>query len=159
MPASKTGFPNRIERVFELQRSDEYPSSAFISCDFDVSAVFGAKGRIPVKARIGDHVFRSSLFPMGGIHMMVFNLQMRQATGYKAGDRVFIVLERDSDPRTIEFPVDVMEACRTAGVWDILEAYSYSHKKEILDWINDAKKEETRRRRLAKLCARLKADP
>lgn len=142
---------NRVELEVLLQSSDEYPNSAFIICDFDVCAVFGSRGRIPVKISVGDYQFRSSLAPMNGTHMMVFNREMRDATGCKAGDRIHMTMERDTQQRYVEVPEDVRVAIEAEDLWDVFEAQSYTHKKEQVLWINDAKKPETRQRRIDKL--------
>ena len=90
--------------------------------------------------------------------MMVFNANMRRDTGYKAGDKIHITLERDSELRRMEIPPDVKVPLMEEGVWDEFEKYSYSHQKETMDWINDTKKQETRLRRIAKLVDKLTKD-
>jgi hypothetical protein len=144
--------PDKLETDIILGYSDEYPSSSFLEFDTELMLrVFGSKGRIPVKLMVDGHVFRSSLVSMAGKHMMVFNKQMREVTGYKALDKVHIILERDTEPRIVEIPEDVREVLIANDVWDTLDQYSYSHKKEVMDWINDTKNPETRKRRIAKL--------
>jgi len=143
--------PNRVELDILLQSTDEYPSSAFIVCEFDVYAVFGSKGRIPVIVKVGSHQFRSSLAPMSGSHMMVFNREMRDATGFKAGDRVHMILERDVQDRQVDVPEDVKAAIEADGKWEAFITQSYTHKKEQMLWINEAKRPETRQRRIEKL--------
>lgn len=143
--------PNRVELDILLQASEEYPNSAFIQCDFDVFAVFGSRGRIPVLMTVGPHKFRSSLAPMGGCHMMVFNREMRDTTGFKAGNKVHMILERDIQNRQVDVPEDVRAAIEGEGMGEAYESQSYSHKKEQMQWINEAKKPETRQRRIEKL--------
>jgi hypothetical protein len=136
----------------ELLKSDEYPNSAYMVFDIDVKEVFGSKGRIPVKLHVNGHVFRTSLAPMGGTHMAVFNRTMRETTGYAAGDRIHITLELDTEERKADITSDVSDALNLAGLWDRFGTYSYSHQKEVMDWINAAKRPETRQRRITKLC-------
>lgn len=145
-----------ISLDIDLLATDEYPTSAYMVFDFDVKAVFGTKARVPVKLCVDGHTFRTSLAPMGGTHMAVFNKQMRDATGYNAGDRIHIRLELDTEERRVDVAEDVSDALKYAGVWDTFVKYSYSHQKETMDWINDAKKPETRSRRIMKLCESLK---
>ena len=149
--SKQTGFPNRISLDIELLSSDEYPNSAFMQFDFDFMAVFGSKGRIPVILTVGEYKYRSTIAVYNGVHMMVFNKQMRLDTGYGAGDMVHITLERDSSKREVEIPEDVNLAIKEAGVRESFMKLSYSHRKENMDWINDAKKPETRLRRINKL--------
>lgn len=154
--SKQTGFPNRISLDIELLSSDEYPNSAFMQFDFDFMAVFGSKGRIPVILTVGEYKYRSTIAVYNGVHMMVFNKQMRLDTGYGAGDMVHITLERDSSKREVEIPEDVNLAIKEAGVREGFMKLSYSHRKENVDWINDAKKPETRLRRINKLIDTLK---
>ncbi|HOZ01191.1 MAG TPA: YdeI/OmpD-associated family protein [Candidatus Syntrophosphaera sp.] len=150
-PTHPDGAPSRLELDIVLGFEPEYPTSAFLEFPYEVSSVLGGKGRIPVKLIVGCHVFRSSLAPMGGRHMMVFNKQMRDATGFKAGDKIHIILERDNQPREVKITSDVKSALEHSGTWTDFARYSPSHKKELMDWINDAKRPETRARRIAKL--------
>jgi hypothetical protein len=143
---------DRIEADVTLWAPDDYPNSAALTCPFDVLEVFGTKARIPVRLTVDGFTFRSSLAPMSGQHMMVFNLEMRQKTGYKAGDTIHIILEKDTEPREIELPEDVIKILKTdKQAHALFMKYSYSHKKETMAWINDTKNPETRKRRILKL--------
>ena len=161
MPRVKASLPDRpstLNLELELKLNPEYPNSAYLELEPELAAKLGGKGRIPVKLSVGGHVFRSSLAPMGGTHMMVFNRQMRDATGLKAGDRINAVLERDDEPRLVETPDDVRSALEQAGVWQAFQSQSYSHQKEHVDWICEAKKPETRERRISKLAVYLSTE-
>ncbi len=146
---------NKITLDILLQTNEEYPGSAFMTFDFDFKAIFGKTGRIPVKLTVDGHTYRSTIAVYAGVHMMVFNRQMRLDTGYKAGDTIRITLEHDLEKRSVEIPEDVKEALQNAGVWEAFTRYSYSHQKENVAWISDAKKPETRLRRIAKLITTL----
>jgi bifunctional DNA-binding transcriptional regulator/antitoxin component of YhaV-PrlF toxin-antitoxin module len=151
---------DRIEADVTLWAPNDYLTSAAFTCPFSVPEVFGTKARIPVKITVDGHTFRSSLAPMSGQHMMVFNMEMRQKTGYKAGDTIHIILEKDTEPRVIEIPQDVTNVLKTSKTaYDLFMKYSYSHKKEVMDWINEAKKPDTRKRRILKLLDTLKEKP
>lgn len=150
-----SAFPNIITLQTTLLSSEEYPGSAYFVFDFDFEAIFGTKGRIPVWLTVDGHRYRSSIAVYSGVHMMVFNATMRQETGYKAGDTITITLERDTQIRKIDLPEDVKSVLAAKDVLRVYEKYSYSHQKEALDWINDAKKTETRQRRIEKLADKL----
>lgn len=160
MPDTKNygAFPNKISLDVPLLRSDEYPTSAYMIFDFDVPAIFGTKGRVPIVITIDGKNFRRSLARYAGAYMMVFNAELRDATGYKAGDTVRMTLERDTEPRVASVPDDVREAISSAGLTEVWEKYSYSHQKEDVAWIEDAKKPETRANRIAKLIAKLSGE-
>jgi len=87
-----------------------------------------------------------------------FNTANRKAAGIEAGTPVTVVVETDDAPRTIEVPVELARAFRTheaaGATWASL---GYSHQREYADWINSAKKAETREQRVAKAVDRLDA--
>ena len=69
-----------------------------------------------------------------------------------------VVMEPDTAPRTIQAPPDLKKAMKTnqaaQAAWD---RYSYTHRKEFVQWITGAKKPETRARRLEKSVSMLAA--
>jgi len=129
----------------------EIGAVAAITPPIDVLEVFGTRARVPVSGTINGFPFRSSLMPMGGCHMMPVNKTLREGAGVKAGDMVDVVMERDEAPRTIDPPPQLKKLLskkKTAKAnWEKLP---FTHKKEIAIWIDGAKQEETRERRLMK---------
>ncbi|HEU5231415.1 MAG TPA: YdeI/OmpD-associated family protein [Terriglobales bacterium] len=132
--------------------------SAAMRPPFDVPAVFGTKARVPVRGTINGAAFRSSLCNMGDGYFMVVNKELRAAAKCKAGDTVDVVLERDREQRGIETPDEIKKALsantKAQATWDSL---SFTHKKEWVRAVTEAKKEETRRARIEKLVAAMKA--
>jgi Domain of unknown function (DUF1905)/Bacteriocin-protection, YdeI or OmpD-Associated len=122
-----------------------------ISPPLDVPEFFGTRARVPVRGTINGFPFRSSLMPMGGCHMMPVNKTLRDGAGVKAGDIVDVVMERDEEKRTVEAPAVLKKALRKNKVakanW---EKMAFTHKKEMAIWLEGAKQEETRARRLSK---------
>lgn len=129
---------------------------------FDVSGAFGTRARVAVKGTINGFPFRSSIFPMGptggGRFYMVVNREMREGAKVKGGDIAEFVMEKDDAPRTIETPAELVKALRAnqaaKDAWDKL---SYTHRKEYVQAIEEAKKPETRRRRIEKAIEMLAA--
>lgn len=150
-----SGYPNTITLEIELLSSDEYPGSAYMIFDLDFEKVFGSKGRIPVVFSVDGHRYRSTIAVYDGVHMMVFNKTMRDETGYKAGDKITATIERDQEQRKVSIADDIKAELDRAGVREAFERYSYSHQKEDIAWIEEAKKPETRARRIAKLIGKL----
>jgi uncharacterized protein YdeI (YjbR/CyaY-like superfamily) len=58
--------------------------------------------------------------------------------------------------KTVTIPADVKKAFSLGGVLKHYEQMSFSHRKEYMLWINDAKKEETRTKRINKAIEVLK---
>ena len=119
---------------------------------FDVFEAFGTSSRMAVKGEIKGFPFRSSIFPMGGGKFyMVVNREMREGAKVKAGQTVEFVMEKDDEPRAIATPPDLLKALSARksakAAWDKL---SYTHRREYIKAIEEAKKPETRARRIAK---------
>lgn len=125
---------------------------------FAVPEIFGTKARVPVRGTINGFPFRSSLCNMGGGHMMVVNKSMRTGAKCKAGDVVDILLQRDRDDRVVDVPEYLTQLIDTdkkaKATWDSL---SFTHKKEWVRAIEEAKKEETRQARIQKMMSAMKA--
>ena len=123
----------------------------------DVLQWFGSKGRIAVRATINGYQYRSSLSPMGGYHVLPVNATVRREAHVAAGDKVRVELERDTEPRTIEIPEDLRRALERAKALTRFETMSYTHRKEWINAINDAKRPQTREKRIADCIASLSA--
>ena len=132
--------------------------AAAVRPPFDVPQIFGTKARVPVRGTINDQPFRSSLCNMGGGHLLGLNAELRAAAKCKAGDIVDVVLERDREERVVEVPADIKKMIASNKIaqatWDSL---SFTHKKEWVRAIQEAKKEETRQSRIKKMMDALKA--
>jgi hypothetical protein len=144
MAKKKLRFAVRIE-------GKEAGVVAAITPPVDVYEVFGTRGRVPVRGTINGFPFRSSLMPMGGCHMMPVNKTLREGAGVDAGDTVEVAMERDEEERTVEAPAELKKAwAKNKAAKANWEKLPFTHKKEIAVWISEAKKEETRERRLAR---------
>jgi len=125
---------------------------AFIFFPYYVYKVFGTKGRIKVKATFDGVEYRGSLAPMGmEFHLLGINKEIRKAINKNIGDKVNVVIEQDLKPRIVEVPKDFQAALnKNKSAKEIFENFAYTHKKEYVRWIEEAKKEETRKRRITK---------
>lgn len=149
-------FPNAISLDVQLVSNPEFPGSAYAVFSFDVQAVFGTKALVPVVMTIDGKQFRRNLARYAGEYMIVFNRELRDATGYQTGDSFQLKLERDFAPRVVELPPELRAGLERAGVLPAWEKQSYSHQKEHLAWLQEAKREETRAKRLEQLVAKLR---
>lgn len=131
--------------------------TAVLKPPFDVPVTFGRKGRVPVKGSINGFPFRSSFMNMGEGHMMVVNKQMREGAKCKAGDTVSMVLELDEGKRTVAVPAwlkKIINAdAKASAAWPKL---SFTHQKEYVREITEAKREETRDQRVAQMMHNLR---
>ena len=114
------------------------------------SKAFSKRGHVPVAETLNGHPIRTTLVPKGGgRHRLYINGEMRKAANVDVGDRVDLVLWLDTESREIPVPDDLTEALRaTSGALKAFEKLTPSHRKELLVWILDAKRPETRERRI-----------
>lgn len=120
---------------------------------------FGKTGRVAIKGTINGFPFRSTLTAEGeGKFYLMINQQMREGGKAEAGDLCSFVMEPDTEPRSVEVPADLQAALakKPAAAKDFA-TFSYSHKKEFVDWITSAKRPETRADRVEKTIAMILA--
>jgi len=146
-------MPERFQTTLQV----EGRTATFFEIPLDVPVVFG-RTRPPVRVTIGGHTYRSTIAVYGGRYFVPLNRQNREAAGVAAGDEVTVELEADTDERTVTVPDDLRaaldgdEPARAA-----FDALSYTHRREYVEWITEAKREETRRRRVEQTVERLRS--
>ena len=124
---------------------------------YDVEKEFGTKGSVPVKATLDGAEYRGSLMNCGmPNHTLGVLKGVREQIGKGPGDTIDVVIWKDEEVRTIETPADLKKLLKNEGLLAGFEKLSYTHRKEYIRWIEEAKKEETRQRRLEKSVAMLK---
>lgn len=130
---------------------------AFVEIPFDVEQAFGAK-KPRVRAMIEGVPYRGLLTRMGGEHHILIILKgIREQIGKTFGDEITITVEPDTEPRVLEIPKDLSrELKKDKDAKAFFDKLSYTHRKEYVNWINEAKKEETRRSRILKTIEMLK---
>ena len=125
-----------------------------ITIPFDVEKVFGSK-KPPVIISINGADYRTTVFRMGGVYRLPVPKEFREAAGIKAGEKVSVSIERDTAERTVEVPADLASALAQNGLSEAFARLSYTHRKEYALAVEDAKKPETRERRVAKTIGQL----
>lgn len=139
------------QHKFKVKLTGEHgKSTAALKPPFDVVEVFQRKGRVPVKGTINGFPFRSSLMNMGDGHMMAVNAEMRAGGNCKGGDTVDVIMELDEGERKVDVPAPLKKIIasdpRTKAAWSKL---SFTHQKEWVRAVEDAKRPETREKRIA----------
>jgi Bacteriocin-protection, YdeI or OmpD-Associated/Domain of unknown function (DUF1905) len=120
-----------------------------------VSSLGGGK-RPAVQVTIGGHTYRTTIASMGGRFLVPLSSENRTAAGVAAGDEVEVDIALDTAPREITVPADLAEAlARDDRAQQTFDALAYTHRKEWVRWIEEAKKAETRATRLEKTVASL----
>ena len=127
-----------------------------ISVPDDIIEALGGGKRPPVVVTIGGHTFRTTIAPMGGQFLLGVNAENRAAAGAAAGDELDVEIALDTAPREITAPDDLAAALNAdAKASATFDSLSYTHRKEWVRWIEEAKKAETRQARVEKTVATL----
>lgn len=137
-------------------RPDPAGVGTYVLVPREVERAMGLKGRPKIQSVIAGHQYRGSLMPTADGFCLGVLKAIQEAAGVKRGDVISVELELDTAPRVIEPPRDLADALgrdrRAAAAWEKL---SYTNKREIAQSLEEAKKPETRERRLAAALTRL----
>jgi hypothetical protein len=124
----------------------------------EVVTALSSGGRPPVSVTIGGHTYRTTVARMGGRYLVPLSAENRMAAGVAAGDEVDVDIEPDAAPREVEVPADLAEALAgDDAARATFDGLSFSHRKEWVRWVEEAKKPETRATRLTKTVESLRA--
>ncbi len=135
-----------------LYSGGEGDSWTMIDVPFDLRNAYGSKGRVPVKVTVNGYEYRTSIFPMGkGAHVMMVNKEMLAGGKTAPGQKARITMEKDDAPRPIVVPNDLQAALdanpKAKVAFDKLPP---SHRREYIGYVDEAKKPETRAKRVNK---------
>ena len=124
---------------------------------FPESAVecFGSKGNIPVKITVDGHPFDHTLLGSRNGHYLVYNEFIRRAVGKDMGDSVHVTLEKDDRPRIFAAPAYLETILKDGGVLEAFLKQPDYQKREQVNKIELAKKEETKVNRIQRLVEEL----
>ena len=137
-------------------RLEQHGSGTLLEVPFDVRAVFG-KARAPVRGTVNGHPFRTTVAVYGSRYFLGFRREIRDAAGFGDGDLLSIVLELDDEPRTVAVPPELEAVlAREPEAKAVFDGLSYTHRREYVEWVSGAKREETRRTRLERAVAMLR---
>jgi hypothetical protein len=123
---------------------------------FDLEDAFG-RPRPPVKVTIRDHTWRTTPGVYDRVGYVVVNRAVKAATGVDAPDRVRVTMELDTEPRRVRVPRDLRAAlAEDLAASAAFKRMSFTHRREYVDWVEEAKRPETRARRIAMTVARVR---
>lgn len=138
----------------ELQRVQE--TGTMFRVPFDLEEAFG-RVRPPVKVTIRSHTWRTTPGVYDGIGYVVVNRAVKAATGVDAPDRVRVRMELDTEPRKVAIPGDLADALAADPVAkEAFASMSFTYRREYVEWVEEAKRPETRGRRIAATVERVR---
>lgn len=149
------GKPVKFKAI--LQEAAVGTGGAFVLFPFDIKETFGTTGRIPIKATVNGEPYRGSLVKYGHPqHMLPVLKAIREKIGKNIGDTIEVIIEKDTTAREIEIPEDLQKVLKENKMDKAFEKLSYTHRREYVQWIEAAKKPETRENRITKAVDMLK---
>ncbi len=120
----------------------------FIPVPFDPRPIFG-KVRAPVMVTLNGYTYRSTIASMGEGPCVPLRRSHREAAGIGGGETLRVTLELDVEKREIEPPPELVKALKAVpGAWAGWRELSFTRKREHVEAIEEAKKPETRARRI-----------
>jgi hypothetical protein len=139
-------------------RLEAQGGGSFVTVPREVSDRLGGRARIAVRGFLNGVPFRSSTMPMGdGGHCVGFRKDQRAAAGVEIGDVVVVEIDRDDEERRVNLPPELAEALAAEPrLREAFERLSYTARKERAESVRDARRPETRARRLAAILDELR---
>lgn len=126
------------------------PAAAVVLDDDQVATVGEGAKTFPVVATINGHAVRLRVARMGGEFLMGLNKAVRAEVGVEAGETVEVSLALDQAPREVEVPPALAAALAAdPPAKAAYDGLAFTHRKEFARWVAEAKKDETRDRRVA----------
>lgn len=120
----------------------------FIPVPFDPAPLFG-RVRAPVRVTLNGYTYRSTIAAMGGTVCIPLRKSNREAAGLEGTETLKVTLELDTDKREVTVPADFAQALQaTPPAWERWQELSYSNQREYVEAVEQAKKPETRARRI-----------
>jgi Bacteriocin-protection, YdeI or OmpD-Associated/Domain of unknown function (DUF1905) len=122
----------------------------WVEVPFDAKQVFG-EARPPVRGTVNGTPFRSRLAVYSGATYLGLTKEVRRAAGLDVGSAVAVLIERDDAPREVEIPEPLARALQNNQVAKaVFDKLAFTHRKEYAQWIAEAQRDDTRRRRVVK---------
>ncbi len=147
--------PGPISFTGVIKSSDG--TNLHIEFPYDLKETFGVGNLVPYTVTFDGRVkYQGSLAKMGGPKAMIMLRKDVQAElGKEAGEKVAVVVELDDKPREVIVPPDLKKALEKSGQSEKFVHLAYTHRKEYVRWVEEAKKPETRVNRIEKTCVML----
>jgi Bacteriocin-protection, YdeI or OmpD-Associated/Domain of unknown function (DUF1905) len=130
---------------------------AYVFFPYDTGKEFATHGKVPVKATFNGIPCTGSLIKYGKpLHVLGMPKAIREDIGKGPGDTIEVLVWKDEEVRTVHVPPQFEKLIKKEGLLPVFKNLSYTHRKEYCRWITDAKREETRLKRLGKAIEMLK---
>lgn len=110
----------------------------------------------PVKVNVNGYEYQSTIASMSGYYLIPLSKEHRILSGLNGNDEVNVILTLESKDRNVDVPIELIQILNDNNLLELFEKQSYSARKEMVRLIVDAKKEDTKTKRLNQLINQLK---
>jgi hypothetical protein len=141
---------------FRVRLDDAGGGGAAFGLPARAAAALGERKRPPVTVTIRGYTFRTTVAVYGGQPMIGVNKRHRAAAGVDVGDTFYVSVALDDEPRVVEVPTDLAQALADDAARAAFDKLSYTHRREYVEWIAEAKRPATRVRRVAETVQRVR---
>src|SRR6266567_4546422 len=151
--------PKSVAKSFKatLERIPSRLNWVIVRIPFDVSKIWGTRGKVRVKGEINGFAFRASVFPTReGFHCMLINKRLQTGANAALGDTAQFRLEPDTAKRVAIVPAElqrILNEDRSFRRW--FDQLTFSMRKWICDWIISVKNPASRVRRAEQVAEQL----
>lgn len=126
-------------------------ASAIVLTDEQVATIGEGARRFSVVATVNGYTWTTVVTRMGGENLLGLSRAVRTAASVEIGDHVEVTVTLEKSPsREVELPGDFAAALKRAGLTAAFADLAYTHRKEYVRWIEEAKKAETRENRIVR---------
>lgn len=125
------------------------PAAAIVLQDDQVAALGSSVKNPPVTVTIGGRTARLRVAQMDGQNVIGFSKAVRADLNVEIGQVVDAVIALDTAERTVEVPDELSNALDEAGLREGFDGMPYSRRKELARAVREARRDETRERRVA----------
>ena len=141
---------------FQAELQSANGNGRWVAVPPDISAEFGSR-REPVRGSVNGVPYRSRLAVYGGYNYLGFTAAIRKQAGIELGDLLEIEIEADPAPRTVTLPPALASALgQDAEARAAFDQLAFTHRREYATWVAEAKREQTRERRVAQVLQRIR---
>jgi hypothetical protein len=144
------------EQTFRAELTRAGGGGHLVGVPDEVVEALGGKGRTPVQATFNGVPYRGSVVRMGGSFCIGVTKAVIADAGAEPGDLLEVVLRLDDAPREVDVPPELVAAFEARPelreAWD---SWSYTRRKQAAADVAEARKAETRGRRIEKILGEL----
>src|SRR5262245_39976367 len=143
-------------KTFKAKLGGETGEAPAVEIPFDVKAAYGS-ARAKVRVTVNGVTLRTTVAVYGGRSYIGFRKEIREAAGLEMGKTIAVEIEPDTEPRVVDVPEALQRALASnTAARRAFERLAPSHRKEHAQWVAEAKQEQTRARRVARVVEMLK---